>query len=618
MANLRKKALVAVLTFTVLLSASAVASHHSTEGDHRSFESFNLSDDSSWQMHPAVWGDLVVWEDYRDDPLGGWASPGNRNSNIYLYNMSSKESLRLTQNDSSQVNPDIWENYVVWEDYRNGAPDIYMLDLNNMVAGPKRLTPDKAQQNPRIHGGRVVWEDYRDHDYGDIYMYDIETSTENPISTEIAIQREPDIYEDKIVWMDYRNFQAGIYDSMVADIFMYDISRGIEMAVVEEEIHQRQPSIYRETVVWTEYYDGRNNICTMVMGEQKRIISDEISSEERPMIYGGRMVFYERYYDEEGVHLYGSIYMYDIIEETKHLVARVELDHGDPPSVTYARNPVIYRNNIIWEERHPSNHPKLDSQYDIYHHSLDSESPEIIWGRMESHTGEQGTSLNVTLEDGTYVTVSCQVSDKDGDLEWVYLYSDDLGIDKLDLEREAYQYFNVDIPVLEKGESQITVVAVDQEGNEAFFHDLILNVLTPAPEIRVVGVGTSTDDLDSQFHFVLEEGNILYFEAEIHGDVESVRLFVEDYLPEGAEMAQENGLYYFTLEYEDTMDAGNKTAYIEVTGEWTTVTSHDMIITAVEPDETTDNGRFVFYISLLIIVVILVLVVLVMKFKGIL
>ncbi len=628
MVNLNRKILALVLTLSILISAAGVVSSRSINTYYpHSTENTNLSQNASWQMRPAVWGDLVVWEDYRDDPYGSYASPGNRNSNIYLFNMTSEEILRLTQDDSSQVNPDIWENYVVWEDYRNGNPDIYMLDLEDPAMEEFRVTDNQgSQKRPRIHGGNIVWEDYRyrEDDFSDVYMYNIQTGVESRVSSERVPQIAPEIYENKIVWTDYRNFWYGAYDELAADIYMYDIDEEVEMAVVEGENNQNRPSIYRDTVVWTEQFDGSNNICMKILGEEKKVISAEASSEESPNIYGGRVVFFERYY-EDSVHLHGSIYLYDIVEDTKHLLAQVDLEESYPPGVPYARNPVIHRNNIVWEERHPSEHPLLDKgQYDIYHTSVDNEAPEIIWSTLESHTGEIGIELNVSLVEGAHVTVSSEIFDKDGDLKRAYVSCEDLGIEELEMERENYTLFSVNITVEEKGAFQITVFAEDQAGNQATFYGLTLTVQSPLPEITFAGVGTSMEDLDNEVHFVLEEGNVLYFAAEVDKEVQSVRLVIEDYLPGGAVMDHRDGTYVLSVPFQDTMSTGNKTAYIEVIDQdERTIRSSDLIIRAVEPDDGEkpstgvlgDSLSLILYLALVIFAVIFAFALIIRKFK---
>lgn len=595
-------------------------------------ETDNISDNSSWQMNPAIWGDLIVWEDYRDDPRGGWASPGNRDSNIYLYNLSSGETKRLTQDDSSQIRPDIWENYVVWEDYRNGDPDIYMLDLNDGSSEPIRITPEGAQRRPRIHGGRVVWEDYRDHSYGDIYMYDIEgdevylISTSEPNSLPIA-KRNPDIYGDIIAWSDYRK------DRFTSDIYYYDLSlvdeggehyfkidhgydSPAERAIADDDVHQHSPSVYEDTVVWTERSEGTNNVFMKTIGEEKQAVSTESSSENRPRIFGSRVVFYEMYY-EDGKHTYDSIYSYDLIEEEKELVKRVELQEGDLTGVKYARNPVIHSNNIVWEERHPSDHDRLESQYDIYHTSLENEPPEIRWSKLESHTGEDGMELNVTLEEGAFVNVTAEVFDKDGDLEEVYVNSLELGITRQQMEMISKDVFNTQIPIEQKGDFTLQVHAEDLAGNQVSHNVLSLSVVSPPPEVIFIGVGTAEDDLGEHVEFLLEEGNVLYFAIELDREVESVRLVVEDYLPGGADMELSEGRYTRAMPYMEEWTSGNKTAYMEIVDEdGRSFDSQELYIEAVEPepDDPEENGN-IFYIIILIAVIIAAAVILVWKFK---
>ncbi len=609
MENLKKKISTVVLMVCVLSSTGLLAaSQHINET-----ENTNLSQNASWQMNPAIWEDLVVWEDYRDDPLGSWATPGNRNSNIYLMNISSGETVRLSQNDSSQVNPDIWENYVVWEDHRNGDPDIYMIDLDD-PEDEIRITDDQgSQKRPKIHGGKIVWEDYRENDFGDIYMYDIATGTESPVSTERAIQNSPYIHGDRVVWTDYRNFWAGEYTQMRADIFVYDISTEEEFAVAEGDVNQNRPSIYKDTVVWTEYSEGTNNIYMRIIGEEKQIISAESTSEQSPRIYAGRVVFFE----VDRISQYSdSIYVYNILENSKELIAKVDIPEGESPGPTYARNPVIHQNKIVWEERHPSEHPNLSNQYDIYHTTVENEAPDILWSKIETHTGEEGIEVNVTLEEGAYVTVSSEVIDVDSDLDSVYVTSDEMDIDELEMERYNDRYFSVDIPIENKGVFQLTVSAVDRAGNLAYTDNLFLYVQTPLPEIKFAGVGTSMEDLSNEVEFILEEGNTLHFAAEVDEWVESARLVIEEYLPDGANMEQKNDTYVLSVPYQETMTLGNKTAYIEVADEdGRTVQSDELIIRAVEPERVEEPTTGILYMVLLIFAILLALVLVIRKFK---
>lgn len=56
----------------------------------------------------------------------------------------------------------------------------------------------------------MVWVDSRDGEW-DIYGYDLSTSTEFPICTQVSSQSSPAIYCNVVVWKDYRNGNYDIY-----------------------------------------------------------------------------------------------------------------------------------------------------------------------------------------------------------------------------------------------------------------------------------------------------------------------------------------------------------------------------------------------------------------------
>ena len=77
-----------------------------------------LTTDSSGQYTPAIYGDIVVWTDYR-----------NNNWDIYSYNLKTKQDFQITTDTSSQEYPAIYGDIVVWTDYRMGESDIYGYNL---------------------------------------------------------------------------------------------------------------------------------------------------------------------------------------------------------------------------------------------------------------------------------------------------------------------------------------------------------------------------------------------------------------------------------------------------------------------------------------------------------
>jgi beta propeller repeat protein len=69
--------------------------------------------------NPAVYGDRIVWVDGR-----------NGGSDIYMYDLSTKQETRVTKSGSAE-NPAIYGDRIVWSDGRNGKNDTYVASLSS-------------------------------------------------------------------------------------------------------------------------------------------------------------------------------------------------------------------------------------------------------------------------------------------------------------------------------------------------------------------------------------------------------------------------------------------------------------------------------------------------------
>ncbi|MBS3817601.1 MAG: hypothetical protein KGY76_08580 [Candidatus Thermoplasmatota archaeon] len=367
-----------------------------------------VTEDPKWQTNAEIWNDTVVWEDYRDDPIGAWSKPGNRDSNIYMRDLAKNSTTQITINSSSQVNPDIWENYVVWEDHRDGNADIYMVDLDKDELEPKRITDsDENQVNPSIHDGKIVWEDYRNNIYGDIYLYDISEEESYRLSDQRLPQVDPDIHGERVVWSDYRKYWWGEYDSFVADIYMFDLEKDnnsnglpdykdpeteMESAIspfTSSEIHQHTPSIYEEKVTWMEYQGKNNNdIYLKEVGGSKERVSEDINldhnSDHNPDIFKDRIVYERRGYSSDGRHLSDSVVLYDVNEDRTEVIFRSNHTEEDPKSLVKVRKPAIHENRVVWERSNTSSLEHIDSEYDIFYSELESEETKNDNGSDEN------------------------------------------------------------------------------------------------------------------------------------------------------------------------------------------------------------------------------------------
>ncbi|MCK4297940.1 MAG: S8 family serine peptidase, partial [Planctomycetes bacterium] len=191
---------------------------------------------------PSIDGNLVVWEDYRNDP-DGRADPDyflNDDSDIYIYDITTDTSYPLCTAAGPQLAPRISGDLVVWEDWRDITPDvqsdIHLYDLSVDTDGdetpnwkdPDRPDPDPAEmmvtdtwwseQYPDISGRRIVWLDLR-RDTGtgtaiiDIYLRDLEgPTTATAVATDPATYREqPRIDGTKVTWTDWRQANPDAY-----------------------------------------------------------------------------------------------------------------------------------------------------------------------------------------------------------------------------------------------------------------------------------------------------------------------------------------------------------------------------------------------------------------------
>jgi beta propeller repeat protein len=69
-------------------------------------------------------------------PYIAWVNRNDQNpvfyDDVFLYNFASATELRLTRLPAKQWRPAVSAEYVVWEDHRNGNPDIYVARLADL------------------------------------------------------------------------------------------------------------------------------------------------------------------------------------------------------------------------------------------------------------------------------------------------------------------------------------------------------------------------------------------------------------------------------------------------------------------------------------------------------
>lgn len=148
---------------------------------------------------PGIYGNNIVWNDFRNENMSDNVPiQGIVNYDIYMYNLSTNKETQISHSQEALL-PKIYGDRVVWMDYRNRNSDIYMYDLSNNTES--QITGSKTASDPAIYGNRVVWRDRRNSNgsSADIYMYDLSSQKETRITTSGSTW-DADIYGNKIVW----------------------------------------------------------------------------------------------------------------------------------------------------------------------------------------------------------------------------------------------------------------------------------------------------------------------------------------------------------------------------------------------------------------------------------
>ena len=190
------------------------------------------------QYAPAIYGNIVVWQDRR-----------GTTDDIYAYDLSTKTETAICTATGNQYAPAIFGNIVVWQDRRSGADDIYGYDLTTKTEFAV-CTAAGTQSAPAIGDRYIVWKDTRSGNE-DIYGWDLVDKVEFPICTAAGSQNSPAVSGDIVVWIDNRNPAPAS-----PAVYGYDISEGREFVVCDKAGDRYSPAISGDTIVWQ---DHRNN-----------------------------------------------------------------------------------------------------------------------------------------------------------------------------------------------------------------------------------------------------------------------------------------------------------------------------------------------------------------------
>ncbi len=184
-----------------------------------------------------------------------WMAGSGGNLNIYHLDLTTGVETQITNIPGIQGYPDIWQNYIVWQDNRNylenpGNYDIYLYDMEKKTE-QKISNIEGNHREPIIKNNRVVWVDHKDGNK-DIMLYDIKNATLERVSSDGAQAFGLSFDGNIIAWMDHRG--------KTFDIYIYDISKREEKQITYGLGDESDPIVNDGKVVWMVGYDGFSQV----------------------------------------------------------------------------------------------------------------------------------------------------------------------------------------------------------------------------------------------------------------------------------------------------------------------------------------------------------------------
>ena len=86
-----------------------------------------------------------------------------------MYNIENETEIRISNDTSRQIDPIIFGDTIVWSDNRHGNWDVYLYYLENGTE--RRITNDPFDQKIlSFYGDRILFRDYSSGDWN-LYLY---------------------------------------------------------------------------------------------------------------------------------------------------------------------------------------------------------------------------------------------------------------------------------------------------------------------------------------------------------------------------------------------------------------------------------------------------------------
>lgn len=239
-----------------------------------------ITTEPALQFNPAISGDVIVWEDWRD-----W---GNA-SRIYAYDLSTpaRRPWLISASPHAAEKPAISGRTVVWQYWSESGENKYSVWSYDLGTGVQAKVDSAAgnQQNPSISGDKVVWQDDRSG-HSEIWMARPNANPADLTSDSSANATNPSVSGQYVAWLDYRNAAS-------VEVYARDLFTGVlSVRITNDSVAQGRPTASGTRVVWADNSSGNSDVyCYDFRAQHTWPLTTNAASQISPLISADKVAW---------------------------------------------------------------------------------------------------------------------------------------------------------------------------------------------------------------------------------------------------------------------------------------------------------------------------------------
>ena len=190
----------------------------------------------SYSSSPSISGNLIAY-------LGRV----NDHDEVFYYDISTSTETQITISDSVHVSPKIYGDVIAYSAINPNArlSDVYVYNVTTRVT--TRLTYDGSSGTLQVYDGKVLYGVYDKNNNDELFLRDLSTNQTIKVDSKMSSHGGVCFYGDLIVYVGYNGSNSGLYT--------YSISSTKESLLTDRAAVN--PAIYENRIVW----QGSRNGC---------------------------------------------------------------------------------------------------------------------------------------------------------------------------------------------------------------------------------------------------------------------------------------------------------------------------------------------------------------------